>query len=224
MPSIELPGIGRIDVQQILGVFLTVIAVVGAIAGIVIGNTNGNGSSKGATVETVTVQPSPSAPVNDVEEPTVARPVPSTTTTKEPASNPAPISNKQRFGLSERRLDLLGDLIESSFGLYFMRGGGHTNFRLDNDAMRASQDAAAADYSDGTDDVASTEGFTDPKTGYFIEHWRISIPVVLAYDGDLYKDVVADDYTGIEVGTHVTHDDNYFYLTTVARPDTLRIY
>ncbi|OFR68223.1 hypothetical protein [Corynebacterium sp. HMSC078H07] len=224
MPSIELPGIGRIDVQQILGVFLTVIAVIGGIAGIVIGNTNGNGSSKGATVETVTVQPSPSAPVDDAEESTIASPEPSGTTPKEPANEPAPISHKQRYGQSERQLDLLGDVVDSSFGLYFMRGGGRTNFRLDNDAMRASQDAAAADYSDGTDDVATTEGFTDPKTGYYIEYWRISIPVVLAYDGDLYKDVVADDYTGIEVGTHVTHDDNYFYLTTVARPDTLRIY
>lgn len=209
MPSIEIPGIGRVGVDQIAGLAAGLLAIIGLVVGLTVGGKDGssNGSSIGGSTTTVTATPAPTAAAKPAPTTTVPVGRPSATTTTE-AKAPSIARDEARF-----RAEALAYLapIESIPGPLLLIGAGNENGK--SKSFDWEQDATAVDNTGGK---AKTFAYTEDKTVRY-DAYRIDKEFYANFNGNFFNLVKDGHFANQDYAIAFTQEGDYYYVTVATQ-------
>ncbi|GEM_PF-3052304 len=211
MPSIEIPGIGRVGVEQIAGLAAGLLAIIGLIVGLTVGGKDGS-STGGAAATTVTVTPTPvttTAAAQPTPSTTTSVPVgrPSATTTTE-AKAPSIARDEARF-----RAEALAYFapIESVPGPLLLIGAGNENGK--SKSFDWEQDATAVDNTGGK---AKTFAYTEDGTVRY-DAYRIDKEFYANFNGNFFNLVKDSHFANQDYAIAFTQEGDYYYVTVATQ-------
>lgn len=205
MPSIEIPGFGRVGMQQIVGAILAAIAVVGALVGVTTGSSKGAGSDNSGTNFS-----SPARPSTPGQEPGISLEESRMIAEKNFGVNP---TFKERLGLSDTALDRLVSEVDRQHNSFMERSGATASNRVKSVALR--EHARTPELTLSVGDKWKGE-IIEYKNGGFtvVSRVRYSLLDMAEADGSI-DDITAQNSPALKYGIVVTRDDNYIYITSV---------
>lgn len=123
------------------------------------------------------------------------------------------------YNLDQRLLKINADLLEISFERYLLRGGAHTRIALDNVAIGLANEISTLEFDEtieGAQYFATTsfDRTIDGVPSYVIVT-RIGIPYVEYKDTEVWDNIQAPDFSGLDAGVQTRFDDNYYYVVSV---------
>lgn len=208
MPSIEIPGIGRVGVDQIAGLAAGLLAIIGLVVGLTVGGKDGssNGSSIGGSTTTVTATPAPTAAAKPAPTTTVPVGRPSATTTTE-AKAPSIARDEARF-----RAEALAYFapIESVPGPMLLIGAGTENSK----AKGFDWDNATTIGNTG-DKAKSFTYSIDNATRYDV--YRIDKEFYANFNGNFFNLVKDSHFANQDYAIAFTQEGDYYYVTVATQ-------
>lgn len=202
MPSIEIPGFGRVGMQQIVGAILAAIAVVGALVGVTTGSSKGAGSRPDDSHV--------SSPTTPSTAPNVVSDTRTFVGTRKIDINP---SFKERLGFNEADLDRVTQDVERQSRSFIERAGGKSSVKAENLAAREHKNTPELSFTVGDEWAGElTREFDGGRTRVRSVRWPI---LDIVYSDDSFDDIPVLKTGSFEYGFEISHDDNFIYFTEV---------
>lgn len=239
MQPIRIPGVGDIQVEQIVGAIVGVLALIGLIIGVSTGSSEG-GSSDSGNAQASTSRPAPKptpSPSTTVTKPSEVQttsevaPIPTTTApteTESPENRFGPgkkYSWRTLYQLDAQRMKLNASRLDNNKDRYLLRGGASPRTGLENYVIGEANKLQTLEFDETAEnaDVVARLEYQDEtaEKPTIVEVERLAIPLVMNEDVNPWAEIQAPDLKGLVYGTNVRYDDNYFYIFTAFRTNEL---